>query len=34
MNNADYDAFVRKVYTQVPDETRQALADQVEEIAQ
>ena len=26
-DNADYDAFVRKVYTQVPDETRQALAD-------
>ncbi len=27
MNNTDYDAFVQTVYTQVPDETRQALAD-------
>lgn len=27
MSNADYDAFVQKVYTQVPDETRQALVD-------
>ena len=27
IDNADYDAFVQKVYTQVPDETRQALAD-------
>ncbi len=27
MNDTDYDAFVQTVYTQVPDETRQALAD-------
>lgn len=27
-----YDAFVREVYTQVPDETRQALSDILEEI--
>ena len=27
MSNADYDAFVQKVYTQVPEGTRQALAD-------
>ena len=27
IDNADYDAFVQKAYTQVPDETRQALAD-------
>lgn len=27
MDNSDYDAFVQRVYTQVPDETRQALAD-------
>ena len=27
MNDTDYDAFVQTVYTQVPDETRQALSD-------
>ena len=27
MNDTDYDAFVQTVYTQVPDETRQSLAD-------
>lgn len=27
MNDTDYDAFVQTVYTRVPDETRQALAD-------